>query len=182
MTKRRRFSTQDWIALGHRALAERGTEAVKLEAICAAAGLTRGSFYYHFKDHTAFLVALADAWAQTQTIDLLEGFGTEPDSNAEHLTDRALTIDFKLEIGIRELARRIPEVADIVRKTDKTRLEALASLHRERFDVTQDRAADLAFIEYAAYCGMILVQPDLPPDRQRKLAAMFDSMVRRFVG
>jgi AcrR family transcriptional regulator len=182
MTKRRRFSTQDWITLGQQALAEHGTEAVKLEAICAAAGLTRGSFYYHFKDHTAFLVALADAWAQTQTADLLEGLGAEPESDAEHLTERALTIDFKLEIGIRELARRIPEVADIVKMTDATRLEALATLHRERFGVTPERAADLAFIEYAAYCGMILVQPDLPPDRQQKLAAMFEGMVRRFVG
>jgi len=154
---------------------------VKLEAICAAAGLTRGSFYYHFTDHTAFQVALADGWAQTHTTDLLEGLGTELDADAAHLTECALAIDFRLEIGIRELARRVPEVADIVKKTDKTRLEALATFHRARFGVTPDRAADLAFIEYAAYCGMVLVQPDLPPDRQQKLAAMFESMVQHFV-
>jgi hypothetical protein len=98
-----------------------------------------------------------------------------------YLTERALAIEFRLEIGIRELARRVPEVADIVKKTDKTRLEALDTLHRARFGVTPDLATDLAFIEYAAYCGMILVQPDLPQGRQHKLAAMFESMVQHFV-
>ena len=181
MTKRRRFSTQDWISLGHEALAAHGTEALKLEAICAAAGLTRGSFYYHFTDHTAFLVALADSWAQRHTADLLEGLGADADADAARLTTRALTIDFGLELGIREMARRIPEVAAIVERTDTLRLKTLATLHHERFGVSRDMAYDLAFIEYAAYCGMILIQPDLPPDKQEKRAALFEAMVRRFV-
>jgi len=181
MTKKRRFSAQDWIALGHEALAKHGTEAVKLEAICAAAGLTRGSFYYHFTDHTGFLVALATSWAQIQTTDLLDALDQAPDAKAEQLTVGALAIDFRLELGIRELARRIPEVADVVQATDRTRLQALAALHRDRFGVAPDQADDLAFIEYAAYCGMILVQPGLPADKQQQLAGMFESMVQRFV-
>ena len=180
MKRKRRYRAADWIALGHRALAERGYEAIKLEAICEAAGLTRGSFYYHFTDHTSFLSELAKAWAKQATEDLVEALDGRADADARKLNDMALSIDYALEVGIRELARRVPEVAGIVAETDTRRLAVLSDLARARFGLEEPQAADLAFIEYASFCGMMLIRPGLERETRLRLSGILDAMMRRF--
>jgi AcrR family transcriptional regulator len=180
MSRARRFSASDWISLGHRALAEGGTEAVKLEALCKAAGLTRGSFYHHFRDHAAYLVALTEAWAEQNTTRLVAALEGLDEAGAEALNDMALDLDFALEVGIRELARRVPEVARLVSETDATRLSVLTDLARARFGLARDRAADLAFIEYAAFCGMMLIGPGPDRETQRRLSRTLDGMMRGY--
>jgi len=175
-----RFSAADWITLGHKALAAEGTEAVKLEAICKAAGLTRGSFYHHFTDHTAFLTALAAAWAAQNTSRLVASLDGVEEADARHLNNMALDLDFALEVGIRELARRVPQVAAIVEQADATRLSVLADLARARFGVSDQPAADLAFIEYAAFCGMMLIRPQLDRETLLRLSQTLNGLMRRY--
>lgn len=176
MSNKARFSRADWVALGLARLSDAGTEAIKLEAICAAAGLTRGSFYYHFSDHGDFLIALTQGWADKQTRDVAEqAEGAKgPDVAAQLLTDAALQIDYRLELGIRELARRVPEVAALVKTTDAARLAILAELFQARFGLAADAAQRFAFLEYAAFCGAILLEPHISAQKQAELAALLD--------
>ncbi len=182
--KRKRFSADDWITLGLNALASGGTEAVKLEAICAAAGRTRGSFYYHFQDHSAFLLALAHAWTKRQTDDAVDTLASDKsaEDNAKVLTAAAMSLDYALELGIRELARRFPEIEATVKATDQRRLDILSHLYAQRFQLDADDARDLAFLEYAAFSGMILLAPDLAPEAQHDLAARYDGLMQRALG
>lgn len=179
MSKKPRYSAADWISLGHEVLAESGAEAVKLETICKAAGLTRGSFYYHFKDHTAFLIELAKAWAEQNTSRLIAAHEGLEDKDAQTLNDMALDLDFGLEVGIRELARRVPDVATVVAQTDTERLSTLSDLAHARFGLAEPEAADLAFIEYAAFCGMMLIRPGLDQTTQLRLSRTLDAMMRQ---
>ncbi|MEO0937854.1 MAG: TetR/AcrR family transcriptional regulator [Pseudomonadota bacterium] len=175
MSGKRRFRAEDWVDLGLSRLSEGGAEAVKLEAICAAAGLTRGSFYYHFEDHPTFLAALAEQWKARQTENIAAEHAKG--GTAEALTAAALTIDYRLELGIRELARRYPSIDEIVKTADQHRLDVLSRLYSNRFGLPPEEAQDLAFFEYAAFSGMILLSPDLPEERQQDLAAKYDALM-----
>lgn len=181
---RRRFTREDWIALGHERLAKEGPDAVKLDAICAAARLTRGSFYHHFADHRSFLVALTEAWFTTATEDVAAKLdaGAGAADRMDALTRAAMAIDYRLELGIRELARRLPAVRDIVTRADARRLDVLADLYRARFGLGNEAAKSYATLEYAAFSGLILLDPDLPEERQKALAALYAQSVAMALG
>jgi len=183
MTKRR-YGKSDWIDLGLRELATRGSEAVKLEAICKAAKLTRGSFYHHFDDHETFLTGLAEHWFATQTTDVADVIDpdTSPMEQGAALNDAAMGIDFRLELGIRELARRFPAIDGIVKQADAVRLDLVRRLYQRRYGIEENLAEGLAFIEYAAFSGIILLDPDISLDRQRSLAKLHEDMMRRALG
>jgi len=177
--KKPRFSKLDWIRHGLEQLASDGHEAVKLEAICTSAGLTRGSFYHHFEDHESFLINLATHWFDAQTAEVAAA--VEPDASPEDqsaaLTEAAITIDYRLELGIRELGRRLPEVDKTIRQADALRLEVVSALYQRRFGLDPKTADDFAYIEYAAFSGIILLDPDIAPERQIALARLYDKTV-----
>ncbi len=177
----RRFRKEDWIVLGLAELSAKGPEAVKLEAICKAAGLTRGSFYHHFADHEGYLTALAHRWRETRTTDVAAAIdpATPPADQSGALTEAALQIDYRLELGMRELGRRVPAIGRILREADAARLAVLTTLYRSRYDLDAATAESLAFIEYAAFNGIILLEPDMPEERQRALAALYDQTMSR---
>jgi AcrR family transcriptional regulator len=179
MTGKRRLKPDDWIALGLSELAKRGPDAIKLEAICKAAGLTRGSFYHHFEDHNDFLRSMVGAWRLQSTENIIQNvdLNASADVSASHLTEKAIQIDYQLELGIRELARRLPEIADEIRETDQARLAILSEIYVARFGLEQQHAEDLAFLEYAAFSGITLRNPDMPQAKQQELAAKYDGLI-----
>ena len=181
MTKKQRLKAADWIALGLKELARLGPEAIKLEAICTAAGLTRGSFYHHFDSHTTFLRELAEAWRQQSTEDVATTIDdSETAEHAAHtLTAAALEIDYKLELGIRELARRMPDIAAVVAETDRMRTSILAGIYAERFDLEAEAAKDYALLEYAAFSGLILLNPAMDRSDQTRLADRYESLIEQ---
>lgn len=181
--KKPRFRKEDWLELGLAALSKDGPEAIKLEAICKAAGLTRGSFYYHFEDHETFVTGLATHWFKTQTEQVaatMDAYEATKDQ-IEALTEAAMHIDYRLELAMRELARRIPAVQQIVQQADQTRLAAVTDLYQARYGISHNEAAELAFLEYAAFSGLILISPDMDIDAQRALAARYDHIIETFL-
>jgi AcrR family transcriptional regulator len=58
----RRLSTGDWIEAGFAVLAERGPNALRIDALCERLNVTKGSFYWHFTDMPAYRGALVEAW------------------------------------------------------------------------------------------------------------------------
>ena len=51
-----------WIDEGLRALAAGGPDAVRIEPLAQALGVTRGGFYWHFEDRQALLDEMLDTW------------------------------------------------------------------------------------------------------------------------
>src|SRR5258708_33199525 len=61
-----------WIEEGLRALASGGPDAVRVEALAQALGVTKGGFYGHFADRNALLGEMLDTWERMSTDEVLE--------------------------------------------------------------------------------------------------------------
>src|SRR5579859_5070722 len=68
---RARTPPGDWIEQGLRALATGGPDAVRIEPLAQALGVTKGSFYWHFADRRALLEAMLDTWERTSVEDVI---------------------------------------------------------------------------------------------------------------
>jgi AcrR family transcriptional regulator len=61
-----------WIEQGLRALAAGGPDAVRIEPLAQALGVTRGGFYWHFADRRALLEEMLDTWERATTEEVIE--------------------------------------------------------------------------------------------------------------
>ena len=55
-----RTPRSSWIDEGLRALAAGGPDAVRIESLARALGVTKGGFYWHFDDRRALLAEMLD--------------------------------------------------------------------------------------------------------------------------
>src|ERR671922_2455558 len=73
-----RTPRSSWIDEGLRALAAGGPDAVRIEPLSRALGVTKGGFYWHFDDRRALLEEILDTWEQVsvdEVIERIEGEG-----------------------------------------------------------------------------------------------------------
>jgi AcrR family transcriptional regulator len=66
-----------WIDEGLRALAAGGPDAVRIEPLAQALGVTRGGFYWHFDDRRALLDEMLDTWERATTDEVIERVESE---------------------------------------------------------------------------------------------------------
>ncbi len=55
----------DWVAAAAQVLATKGVSAVKIEALARDLGVSKGSFYWHFKNRDDLLEAVLDVWEES---------------------------------------------------------------------------------------------------------------------
>src|ERR671922_6013 len=66
------LSRERWIAAALDALADGGMAAVAVEPLAARLGVTKGSFYWHFRDRDELLTAALQEWERTGTEELIK--------------------------------------------------------------------------------------------------------------
>lgn len=170
----------DWVALALRLLAEKGPSALTVDALCAAAGRTRGSLYHHFRDHDALLSAVVERWREDHTERLVRDVEELPDDRAgAALNDLAMALDPRIETGIRGLAARHPQLLATVRAADARRVAFLAALHERSGALDAADARVVAEVEYAAYVGLQYMGDERDPEQIARLYGRFEALVRR---
>jgi AcrR family transcriptional regulator len=122
-----------WVEAALRALASGGPEAVRVEAIAASLGVSKGGFYWHFKGREALLEEALDAWEKALVGDVIarvESESADPQAKLRQLFELAASMDFDftVELAIRDWARRDRTVAARVRRVDNRRMEYMRSL------------------------------------------------------
>ena len=121
-----------WIEEGLRALAAGGPDAVRVEALAQALGVTKGGFYGHFADRDALLGEMLDSWERMSIDDVLERVERKGgDARAKVRLAGALTFSRELlpvDLAIRDWARRDPAVAARLRRVDNRRMDYLRLL------------------------------------------------------
>ncbi|HXP19735.1 MAG TPA: helix-turn-helix domain-containing protein [Streptosporangiaceae bacterium] len=121
-----------WIEEGLRALAAGGPDAVRVEALAQALGVTKGGFYGHFADRNALLDEMLDTWERMSTDEVLERVERHGgDVRARLRLAGALTFSSELlpiDLAIRDWSRRDQAVAERLRRVDNRRMDYLRRL------------------------------------------------------
>src|SRR5215831_10510343 len=117
-----------WIEEGLRALAGGGPDAVRVEALAQALGVTKGGFYGHFADRGALLEEMLDTWERKATDEVLERVERRGgDARARLRRAGALTFSRELlpvDLAVRDWARRVQAAVERLRRVDNRRMES----------------------------------------------------------
>src|SRR4051812_9514676 len=122
-----------WIDEGLRALAAGGPDAVRVEPLARALGVTKGGFYWHFEDRRALLEEMLDAWERVsvdEVIERVEGEGADPKARLRRLFAIGGSSGevLKIDLAVRDWARRDAAVAKRLRRVDNRRMDYMRSL------------------------------------------------------
>lgn len=152
-----RLTKSDWIKHGLRTLAHQGANALKVGAMAATLDVSRGSFYWHFRDIAEFRAGLLQRWQEQTTDQVVKDLAeqAEPD-RLRHLLRRAFADQRSLERAIRSWAAHDADVAAIVARVDSTRIAYIANLLAAA-GVEHERAQHRAAFIYWAYLGQAIV-------------------------
>lgn len=138
-----RTPRERWIEEGLRALASGGPDLVRVEPLAQALGVTKGGFYWHFRDRQALLDAMLDAWEETLVDDAIAVADRGGGSGRARLRRLFAAADQRegildLELSVRDWARRDAVVAERVTRVDNRRLSYLRPLFAEFCDDPAD--------------------------------------------
>lgn len=158
-----RGSPEVWLAAARAALIEGGVEAVKIQPLASALGLSRTSFYWFFKDRRSVLEALLDDWDDTNTGALLRACNAE----SATVTEAVLGVigvfqdgggfEERLDLAVRGWAVSDPKVMARVNAADSARLAALRGVFA-RFGYDAASADVRARTVYLVQIGYISMQ------------------------
>jgi AcrR family transcriptional regulator len=113
-----KLSRINWIDCGIKVLSESGVEAVRVEPIAKLLNVTKGSFYWHFKNREALLDAVLQEWVSRETSSIIDQV-----EKLRYLFELAIRDNGQLEQAIRAWATNDTKTAEILAQIDQRRLE-----------------------------------------------------------
>ncbi|WP_235783469.1 TetR/AcrR family transcriptional regulator [Amycolatopsis orientalis] len=169
MSEATRLSAGDWARAALNAIAEGGLAAVAVEPLARTLGVTKGSFYAHYRNRDELITAALSEWGRSHGEAGLARFAAIADP-AQRLRE-LLTVVVQ---AVQPLApsvhlsllgdRNDPRVKEAIGQVNRARLDLLTRTYRE-LGLSPDRAASRARVAYAAILGLLhLAQtdPDAP--------------------
>ena len=153
----------EWIEAAIDVLAEQGVQGMRIEVLAKNFGVTKGSFYWHFKDRQDLVDGVLETWRDGRIRDIDKQTGASPGREREqllHLIDvYGATRNRKgisIELAVREWARRDAQAAAIVEEVDTWRLECTRQLFLRR-GLSEDEAKSRSLLLYAYVFGQSLM-------------------------
>jgi AcrR family transcriptional regulator len=122
--KNLKLGQEDWLVAALNVLSEEGIEKVKVEPLAVYLGVTKGSFYWHFKNREALLTQMVDYWVavQNEIIDRLGESALEPKQRLWNLLQFVGRKDSQHDVAIRAWALNNSYAAKAVMRIDARRL------------------------------------------------------------
>ena len=174
-SKATRLDAAAWIAAAFDVLADGGIDAVRVEPLAKALGITKGSFYWHFADRRALLDAMLEAWMQgrvaaiRQQAPLRGAPAAVLRQVADLYTRNANARGLAIELAIRALARTDDGAAKAVRGVDRERLQQVGDLFAA-LGWPRGEAQARAVLFYSYLFGQSLLDPQAVPAAARDKA------------
>mgnify|MGYP001818805485 CR=1 FL=1 len=130
-----RMDIETWLESALEALATKGPQVLAVEKLCRQLGVSRGSFYWHFKNRAEFVQRLAEFWDARFTRAIRDIVAAAPVGPAERLMlliDTIQDLDIiRFDVPIRAWANTEPLAAEVVKQSDATRYRFVRSQFEE---------------------------------------------------
>jgi AcrR family transcriptional regulator len=171
---------QDWLMAGINILIENGVNALTIEALTIRLGVTKGSFYHHFKNYQDFKAALLDYYEERGTLQIIEMVETKrsPAEKLAELMDLTMSGPPEIEVIVRAWALQDKFVQTYQQRIDTERIDYLQKLCSE-LAKSETQAIVMAQMIYAVYIGS---QNIVPPISNENLKQIYDEIRRVFFG
>lgn len=160
-----------WLTAGLQALAEEGPEGLRIMPIAQQLGVTKGSFYWHFKNLEAYQSALLEEWEASYTqeaIKWIESDKSAPDTKLRTWITGAAYANFKLDRAIRSWALTNSSAREVQARVDQSRIDYLAKLLRG-IGWKKEDAVTLGYWTYWAWVGYATLDGPVTTEKQLKL-------------
>ncbi|HET7266735.1 MAG TPA: helix-turn-helix domain-containing protein [Oleiagrimonas sp.] len=161
--ERTRLTAEDWESGALDMIAEEGVGALAIEALARRLGVTKGSFYWHFRNREALLQAALQRWEDNDETEVL--------AKIEPIADPRARLRAMFDFVARELpSHRIyaallkaldhPAVLALMARVSERRMDFLAAAYREA-GMNAPQAQHRARLTYASYVGFMQINMTL---------------------
>lgn len=155
-----------WIAAAFDILAEEGLAGLRVEVLAKRLEVTKGSFYWHFKDRSDLFQSVLLSWKEGRIQDILKQTSNEPGGELEQI-HRVIGLyaaspsrrGMLIELAVREWAQRDAAAAAIVAEVDRQRLVCARDLFLAR-GMSMREASSRSLLLYAYVFGASLMNYD----------------------
>lgn len=183
--ERTRLSAENWEDAALEVIAEQGVNALAVEALARRLGVTKGSFYWHFRTREALLQAALERWEQYIESDIFARISAIPDPR---LRLRELFQRVAHEVQPHRVYAALlkaldhPLVVPVMSRLSKERTEFLHTAYREA-GLEGNEALNRARLTYAAYVGFLQLNFTLGLSRMshEDFDAYVDHMMRTLI-
>ncbi len=158
MTKPR-LTRARWIQEGLAALRDEGPVGLAAEKLARRLSVSRGSFYWHFDSAADFEAAVLGEWEERWTeafIQQVEAAGGDSRDRLSLLVLATSREDASLYSAAKQMARRRPELREMLMRVDERRLTFVAEL-LVAAGISREEALLRARIVYAWAMGQMLI-------------------------
>ncbi|HEY9110551.1 MAG TPA: helix-turn-helix domain-containing protein [Rhodanobacteraceae bacterium] len=153
-----RLSAGDWERGALEMIADEGVGALAVEALARRLGVTKGSFYWHFKNREALLQAALNRWEADETRELSGHIGTVGEAPRERLGAlfRWVSGEAQAHRIYAALLQALdhPLVKPMMTRVSQRRMEFLEQAFRDAA-LDPEAARHRARLTYAAYVGFL---------------------------
>lgn len=118
-----------WIAAATEILADEGVAGLRVEVLAKRLKVTKGSFYWHFRDRQDLLSGVLEQWREGRIRDIIKQTSATPGDEYAQIF-RIIDLysasrsrrGMMIELAVRDWARRDADAAAVVAEVDRVRL------------------------------------------------------------
>ena len=183
MVKNKRLKREDWLLLALDTLDNEGIHNVNVEYLARQLGVTKGSFYWHFKNREMFLSEMLNYWRNLLTTDVIERSVQEGADSKDTLLKLMTIITTetvgRYETAIRSFAAHNEMARSTLEEVDQQRIEFITSLFTDMGfqEPEAELRARLALYYQVAEQGIFL--KDSKKKRNDLLLQRFEFLTRK---
>ncbi|WP_188860453.1 TetR/AcrR family transcriptional regulator [Marinobacterium nitratireducens] len=176
-----KLSRHQWITEAFAVLAEAGVDGIKIEGLAKRLRVTKGGFYWHFRNREDLLLHMLEQW-RVGRIETIHEQTRDEDHAADTLkylirlyTDSTNLRGNAIELAVRDWARSDSRAAEAVEAVDRERLDCVSSLFAQ-LDLSPDDAYSRAYLFYSFIFGQSLLNDDscrLEPKKIKQFCTRF---------
>ena len=186
VTDRQPLDRTSWIDFAMTVLAEDGVDGLRVEVLARKLGVTKGSFYWHFKDRQALLNATVATWRDARVQEVEQQVAIPADeahAQIRRILDQYATQPnqqrMRTELALRDWARRDILVATAVESVDQARLQnAVCLFSLAGYPSEEAHARALLMFTHVFGLSMMMFEESISSDIAQRHAAIADLIAR----